>query len=40
MEFDPISKQVLKYALKVHTELGPGLFKEVIRSLAAAKLQH
>ena len=31
MEFDSISRQVIKAALKVHSELGPGLFEEVYK---------
>jgi len=32
MEFEPISKEVLKAATRVHTELGPGLFEEVYKT--------
>ena len=32
MEFDSLSNQIIKAALRVHTALGPGLFEQVYKA--------
>jgi GxxExxY protein len=39
MEFDPLSKQVIGYAIEVHRVLGPGLMESAYRRCLVHELQ-